>query len=451
MVVDVTLRNARISGQVRDLHIIEGVLAERSALGADRVDLDGMTVLPGLHDHHIHLAAAAASAQSVSLGPQVLASGGGLAGVLRAARRRQPSGWLRGVGYDLTQSGWIDRRDLDSAQVGPVRVQDRTGSRWVIDSSGLTQVLSRGPWPDGVQRDPSGRPTGHLVRLDAWLRDRLPPREGLDWAGLGRELAALGITAVTDAGHLNDLSTAQMLAGSPLPQRIRMMTAEPVFGAGRETVGRVVLDAVKVVLDDDRLPALETLRAVVDVARSAGRGVAIHCVTDLQLGLAMAAGLGRGDRVEHANVVPDGYARLLAEAGVAVCSQPGLISARGDRYLDEVAPDRCHELFRLRTLQGAGVVLLGGSDAPVGPISPWLGVEAAVSRTTGQGHRFGVSEALPRAAALGMYLRGGERSWPRRSLRPGQPADLLVMGGSGPFAPEVVATLIGGDIVHGAL
>lgn len=449
MSADLSLLNARASGRVRDLHVVAGVLSECAAADAEVVDLDGAEVVPGWHDHHVHLAAAAAAIDSLSLAPDVLDAGGGLAEVLRTARRHRPTGWLRGIGYDLAQSGWIDRRDLDSAQVGPVRVQDRTGARWVLDSAGLAGVLEVRPWPDGVERDAAGHPTGHLVRLDSWLREQLPVVGVPDWAGLGRVLAAQGVTSVTDAGHLNDWSTLQMLDRSALPQRIRAMTAEPLLLP--EPVDRVVLDAVKIVLDDEDLPALEELRARLESAHAVGRHVAVHCVTDVQLALALSAGLGPGDRIEHANVVPDGYADLLAESGVTVCVQPALLHARGDRYLDEVEPDRWHELFRLRSLVDAGVPLLGGSDAPVGPTSPRLGVWAAVTRSTQAGRILCAEQALTAPTAASLFRRSATRGWPLRTLRPGEPADLLVLGSADPVLAEVLATVISGVVAHGAL
>lgn len=455
MSVDLTLHNASVSGRLRHLHIVGGVLADHGAAGAAEVDLEGARLIPGFHDHHIHLAAAAAAVDSVSLTPDDLAAGGGLAALLRAARQRQPDGWLRGIGYDLTQSGWVDRRDLDEIAVGPVRVQDRTGSRWVLDSTGLANVLGEeagaSPLPDGVERDAAGRPTGHLVRLDAWVRERLPSHQP-DWVRLGYELATHGITSVTDAGHLNDLADVAMLARAPLPQRLWAMTADSKDSLQDTKIdGRVALDAVKIVLDDGALPALAVLRRQVEAAHAMGRGVAVHCVTDVQLALSLTAGLGPGDRIEHAHVVPDGYVELIARAGVAVCVQPGLIATRGDRYLDEVEAERHHELFRLRALAAAGVPLLGGSDAPLGPISPWLGVEAATMRRTGRGAVFGVDESLSPVTAVGMYQRSAERGWPVRVLAPGEPADLLVLGGGTPSRPGIVATLIGGVVVHGSL
>ena len=172
--------------------------------GWDDVDLDGRPLLPGLADHHVHLLATAAAWSSVDCSPAALAVGGGLVEVLRRARADRPDGWLRGVEYDVTQSGPLDRQVLDEAAVGPLRIQDRTGIQWTLDSRGLDEVLPGDPddWPSGVERDGAGRATGVLIRLDAWLRARLPV-QAVDLAPLGGWLASHGVTAVTDAGASN--------------------------------------------------------------------------------------------------------------------------------------------------------------------------------------------------------------------------------------------------------
>ena len=179
------LRRASIRpGAVVDVAVRGGLVVEPPSRGQragwDDVDLGGRPLLPGLADHHIHLMATAAAWTSVDCSPAAIAEHGSLAAALRGARQRQPDGWLRGVGYDVATSGELDRRALDEAAVGPVRVQDRTGIRWMLDGAGLAAVLPTDPteWPAGVERDAAGVATGVLVRLDGWLRTRLPDAPG---------------------------------------------------------------------------------------------------------------------------------------------------------------------------------------------------------------------------------------------------------------------------------
>ena len=196
------------------------------------IDGDGGVLLPGLHDHHIHLFALAARDDSFWCGPPDVTGAQSLIDALReASRARRDRDWLRGVGWDDTVIGWPDRHDLDRAVADrPIRLQHRSGALWVLNSAALARLdldLDPDP-PPGLERDEAGAPTGRLFGADAWLAARLgggPP----DLAPIGRTLAAHGVTGVTDATAHNGVTELDELArqhrGGRLPQRITAMTA----------------------------------------------------------------------------------------------------------------------------------------------------------------------------------------------------------------------------------
>src|SRR5918998_660746 len=97
--------------------------------------------------------------------------------------------------------GPIDRWHLDALVPDrPVRVQHRAGGAWVLNTRGL-DLIGVDDTTDraGVERDGDGQPTGRLLGLDRWLRERLPPHPVPDLAAVGRRLTAYGVTGVTDA------------------------------------------------------------------------------------------------------------------------------------------------------------------------------------------------------------------------------------------------------------
>ncbi len=375
------LRRASIRPGVEvEIGVVGGQLVAAADIpaAADVVDLGGRPLLPGLADHHVHLFALAASRSSVDLSPGALAGGGGLDAVLRSARARTPHGWLRAVGYDVAASGPLDRDRLDVIGVGPVRVQDRTGILWMLDSDGLDAVLPADPrdHPEGLEVL-DGRPTGVLRRLDHWLGHRVPAPP-VDLAAVAGELAGRGVVAVMDAGATNTTVDLAALDAAGLPLHVAAMTAS----VDERAVGSVALGPVKVLLDDVDLPPLDDLTELVAAAHAAGRAVAVHCVTDVQLAFALAAGIGPADRVEHASSVPDDLLRALVAAGPQVVVQPGLVWSRGDRYLEEVPSGDHASLHRLASLGAAGLRVSLSSDAPYGPADPWRAVAAAVERRT---------------------------------------------------------------------
>src|SRR5277367_1019211 len=143
------IRNARVrpsTEDVVDVRIAAGRIREcapglRAAAGEDEIDAAGCALLPGLHDHHVHLRALAAAQASVRVGPEWVRSAAELAARLRTADAAAPPGaWLRCVGYHESVAGPLDRWALDrlGADRGrPVRVQHRTGALWVMNSAGL--------------------------------------------------------------------------------------------------------------------------------------------------------------------------------------------------------------------------------------------------------------------------------------------------------------------------
>lgn len=447
------LRRAAVTpDEQRDLGVAGGRWVDPAALpaGADVLDLDGRPVIAGLVDQHSHLRALAASWASVDVSPEGLHLAGGLRAALTRGRARRPTGWLRAVGYDTVVSGPLDRDGLDAAGAGPVRVQDRSGVLWVLDSTGLEAVLPAHPadWPSGVETDAAGRVTGRLFRVDAWLRDRVPSTMP-DLVEVGRWLARRGVTTVVDASATNGPAELDHFAAAGLPQRLVVMTAD----ADVTAPPGVTLGPVKVMLDDTALPSLDELTGRVTAAHAAGRAVAVHCVTTVQLVLALSAGLDRGDRIEHGSVIPDDVVPLVAGRGVTVVTQPGLIRTRGDRYLREVEEHEVDALYRLGALRRAGIPVAIGTDAPYGPADPWTHVAAALDRRTVGGALVGVDEEVDLATAVSLLQRDPLAPDRAAGMAVGGEADFCVLDtgwtelGRDPSVASIASTWIGGSVV----
>ncbi len=120
------------SGRIAELGVD---LAARA--GETVIDAGGGALLPGLHDHHLHLLAWAASHESVDCGPPAVRDGTSLARALAdASRGLPPRRWLRGVGYHESVAGPHDRRALDELVAAqPLRIQHRSGDLWMLNSA----------------------------------------------------------------------------------------------------------------------------------------------------------------------------------------------------------------------------------------------------------------------------------------------------------------------------
>ncbi|MEJ5976305.1 amidohydrolase family protein [Novosphingobium sp. PS1R-30] len=409
------------------------------------IDAQGGALLPGLHDHHIHLAGLAVRAASVPCGPPEVND----ADELAARLRRPGSGWIRGIGYHESVMGLPDRRQLDAlAPDRPLRIQHRSGRLWLFNSLGLETVLAGAEAPDGLDRD-----KGHLFDEDAWLQTALastPP----DFTAISADLARFGVTGVTDMSPRNDPVIARHFAG----QREARSLRQHALLAG--TLGGWTLGPAKLHLHEAAFPDFEETVAFIATAHDQHRGLAVHCVSEIELVFALAAieaaGARPGDRIEHASVASPELVARIAALGLAVCVQPHFVAERGDRYLADVEPRHHGDLYRLRSLSDAGVPLAGGSDAPFGDADPWQAMAAAVSRRTRDGQVIGAEEALTPEEALALYLADPLDLTRQRRVEPGATADLCLLDRPWTAAREslsadtVRATFVSGELVHQA-
>jgi predicted amidohydrolase YtcJ len=465
----IVVRDAEVSGRVVDVRIDGDRVVEVATRGRSRgdevIDAAGGALLPGLHDHHMHVLALAAARRSIVCGPPAVSTPTELAASLaQADRDLGPGAWLRGVGYHESVAGDLDRDLLDAiVPTRPVRVQHRSGHGWILNSAALRAI---GPPDDllgidlrGVERDHRGAPTGRLYGMDEWLAERVP-HEPLDLASVGVELASYGVTGLTDATPTTEPARLDALAeattSGALPQRVVVTGSVNLPIDAAPTLPR---GPVKIVVADHALPSVDDLTTAIGTAHAVGRSVAVHCVTRVALLLALAAwdevGARPGDRIEHGAVLPLEQAGRVAALGLTVITQPGFIALRGDTYLDDVdADDRAH-LWRCGSLVAAGVAVAGSTDAPFGHPDPWRAIAAAVERRTPRGAVLGPGDCLAPLDALRLFLTPLERPGgvPRRVVV-GARADLcllvcpLAAALAAPSSQHVRLVLRAGAVIH---
>jgi len=433
--------------------------------GEARIEARGGALLPGLHDHHMHVFAQAAADASVHCGPPQVHDEGALQRAIDGAPEAVGhAAWIRGVAYHESVAGALDRGRLDElCPDRPLRLQHRSGKLWMLNTAALrAQAIDGRRAPAGLELDAAGHPTGRLFRLDDWLARRMaragaaaPPQ----LAALSQRLASVGVTGVTDTSPHNgpaQLAAFVAAAATGWRQRLRVMGDDALPPVDHP---RICRGERKVLLDEDRLPAWEDLARVFSSAHEAGRAVAVHCVTAAELVLTLAVlrevGAREGDRIEHASVVPPEVISLLCDSGVRVVTQPGFIAARGDQYLCDVDAADHDNLYRCRSLLEAGVRVAGSTDAPYSEPDPWAAMRAAVSRRTDAGAVIGARECLDPEQALALFLSAaGDAGGAPRRIEPGAAADLCLLDRPWPearqrlLAADVLATVCAGELIY---
>jgi hypothetical protein len=142
----------------------------------------------------------------------------------------------------------------------------------------------------------------------------------------------------------------------------------------------------------------------------------------------------------------------MAKLGIIASVQPHFVIS--DCWItDRLGKARARWTYPLKSLLKAGIVTVGGSDAPVEPVSPILGIYAAVAREAFPEERLTIDEALRLYTLSSAYASFEEDL--KGSIETGKLADLVVLS-ENPYetAPdhikdiEVEMTIVGGDIVY---
>ncbi|WP_419705631.1 amidohydrolase [Promicromonospora sp. NFX87] len=448
---DLLLRDGRV--------VSVGPVGTVDAGAAERVDLDGRTVLPGLWDKHVHLTQWALVRRRLDV-----SDAGSAAEAAALVRARLGEGELEPgaalIGYGFRDGLWPDvptaaLLDAVAGDVPVVLVSGDLHCAW-LSTAGLRYVgvdtRSTDPLRDGVLRESEWLPLAAAV-------DRVADDLADTWvADAAAAAAARGVVGVVDLEITDNLTTwRRRFAGGFDALRVRAGVWTPwlddVLAAGLRTGdvlpgtgGLLEQGPYKVVTDGslntrtaychDAYPGLTGPEAhgilsvppdeLVPLMKRAHDGrlrCAIHAIGDHANALALDAFAATGARgsVEHAQLLDDTDLARFAELGVIASVQPE--HAMDDRDVaDRHWAGRTGRAFPYGSLADAGVVLALGSDAPVAPLDPWVAVAAAVSRSRDGRDPWHPEQRIGLRTAL-------EASTDGRGLYPaaGGPADLVVL------------------------
>jgi predicted amidohydrolase YtcJ len=481
--------------------------------GVRRIDLGQGAAVPGLADAHGHLVLHGRALVEVDCrGARSAAECAERAA--RAAAAAPGVAWLRGRGWDETRyelPALPDAAALTAAVPDrPVLLERVDGhAAWVNAAALAAAGIGTGtadPPGGRIHRDGAGRPTGILVdRAQDLVLARIPPPGDAELeAAILRALAALarvGVTGVHDAGvppaalpvlrrlvaeGRLALRVEAMLDGTVDPDRLAaaMEEARPLRGGGWLSVHAVKLfadgalgsrgAALRAPYADEPgnrgLLLLEpaALRARVASVVAAGYQPAVHAIGDLACGEVLRAFAAAGDacralrpRVEHLQVLDPADVPLLAATGAVASMQPVHCASDAPWVPARLGAVRARGAYAWRTVRDAGAVLAFGSDFPVEPPDPRLGLHAAETRRSRAGEPFVPEERLSREEALRAFTAGA--AWAsfaerrRGMVREGFDADLTAFAEDllavPPYAlPSlpVTLTVVGGRVVFEA-
>ena len=468
------------------------------------MNLDGKTVVPGFIDAHVHMRGFGRFLTWINL--RGVDSIREMQQLLRERTQKTPEGkWILGRGWDqerFKEKRYPTRWDLDEVALdNPVIFTRFCGHMCVangktLELAGITRDTVA---PSGGQIDKNpetGELTG-ILRENAmnlvWNIVPEPSEKELT------EICVLASQKAVEAG----LTGVHWLVHSPAEIRIlqklrkegklplRVYLVVPVefmdclIDAGLVTGfgdHMIKIGAIKILADgslgartaalkqpyDDKpstkgmmLYSQRSLNGLILKAHKAGFQLAIHAIGDQTVDIALKAlkktleVSPREDhrhRVEHASVLNKILIQRMKKLGVIASVQPHFVVS--DFWVEKrLGKERARWTYPFKTLIEKGVMVAGGSDCPVEPISPLLGIYAAVNREIFPQERITVEEALRIYTVNAAYASFEEKI--KGSIEAGKLADLVVLSDDlRKIEPSkirdvsVEMTIVGGKIIY---
>jgi predicted amidohydrolase YtcJ len=459
---------------------------EKKGPATEVLDLEGMTILPGLIDAHGHLPSLGRTLRELNCAGT--ASSSEIREMVIASRGQVAAGeWIQGRGWD--QNDWQVQefptwQDLQGTGDNPVYLRRVDGhavwvNRRALELCGVTRDT---PDPEGgrIIRDEDGRPSGVLVdRAIDLVSSKIPKpsrEEQIERFRVAiRECTRYGLTGVHDAGTNEDELGIyrRLLEDGELTLRVytmldcdstRFVRARLEEGPWSDPQHFLSVRAIKVYADGamgsrgamllepysdepSHRGLLQNPRQTIEewaaLALERGFQMCAHAIGDggnqlildvYEEALRARPATDHRFRVEHAQLLNlDDVPRF---AGMAVIASMQPTHATSDMYWAEerVGAERIRGAYAWRKLLRSGAVIACGSDFPVESVNPLWGIYAAVTR---QDHsewpeggwyadeRMTVAEAIEGFTTSAAFASFEEHL--KGSIEPGKFADFTVV------------------------
>lgn len=443
-----------------------GTYSTLSALAPDaqRLDLNGKTVLPGFIDSHVHVRELGMDANKANL--VGVRSAQEIVDRLQARYPNPtPREWLTGQGWDegwFGSEGYPDRAALDEAfPNNPVYLESLHGfagfyNGAALDVAGITNETPN-PGVGQILRREDGSATGVMLTLAQNLVTRHVPAATVEMrkdaivTGLEIMLKA-GVTSVHEAGMMEtDVEAFMALAKeNRLPIRVygllngndkTLMDHWFARGIHEQDDAMFAVRSIKVFYDgslgsrtalmlepySDRPGAAnpteritpEKLTWLAQNAAKNGFQMAVHAIGDegnnrtlsiYEEALQPYPDQDHRWRIEHAQVVLPDYFERAANIGVISSVQSSHAVGDSGWAEDRVGPVRIQYAYAWRKMLTAGAPIILNSDLPGEPWEPMETLYFAVTRNkldNPAGEGWYVEEALTRTEAVNAMTAAG--------------------------------------------
>src|SRR5438477_4254336 len=452
--------------------------------GVRKMDLGGMTVLPGFIDAHTH--PSEAGRMHLRMVDCDLRSISAIQAALRERAAKTPAGeWVLDFKYDDTKTEEgrpLTVADLDAAVPDhPVHIEHRGGHTTYSTSLAFRKagIDEKTPDPPGgkIDRHPAtGKPTGRVAESANALFEKAIPqsftredhREGVKL--ISKMLARTGITSATEAqGTPTDLRAYQDAheSGDLLYRAycfINFHFLDAMIAAGNRTgLGNkwVRVGTIKLVCDGSMSESTARLSKPYEgrpndygilvmteeelythgrKAHLAGWQIGTHANGDVAIDTTLRAyerlqkESPRRDprfRLEHCTVVNNNLIGRIKALGAIPTPFSTYVYYHGEK-MRFYGAERLNHMFALRSFIDAGIRPTQASDYPPGEFIPMMALQSETTRIDMKGNVWGPKQKITLEEAIRVgTMHGAYASFEENlkgTIEPGKLADLVVLG-----------------------
>lgn len=451
------------NGKIIDLGSHEDMLLQWGRSGTKTIDLQGNIVTPGMIDSHMHLSGVAFNFLELNL--TGVTSKSEMLRLIKERAKTVPEGkWLIGIGWDenaFEHDCTIPTlQELDYVAPNcPIFIKRICYHAFLVNSRALEIANYHPSIPVSkggqIGLDPvTKEPTGLILESASNLFTKHIPERSYEELKQGLKQAVRvaiksGLTSVhtNDPVYFGGLDQTYSLYNEVInngPNKLRcnllvdyeflkeIKEKEMYTGFGNE---HVQIGAIKFFEDGafGRRTALlsepyhdepgqygeamqdqETLFHMFKEVREYGMPIAVHTIGDQALKnvLDILDQIPKGryrDRIIHTSLIQETLLPRLENPSLVADIQPRFVVSDYPWITERLGKKREKDLYAWKKMLSAGVICAGGSDAPVEPFEPLLGLHAAVTRRlpTESHSGWNEKEKLTMMEAVQLFTLGG--------------------------------------------
>lgn len=500
-------------GRFIDVGSTEDMLLQWGRMGNHVIDLEERAVTPGLIDSHLHLSGIARGYLSLDL-TGITSKQKTLEVIHQFAAKQQKGAWIVGRGWDenLYTDGSIPTiEELDRiVPHHPLFLSRVCHHAALVNSKALETIgyTSNTSVPAGgkiVRDDQTKQPTGLLLETASELiTSHIPDatyteikqalKKAIQWSLkhgltsvhtndpknlggfdpmyqmydelLNKEMLGLRCNLLIDHEFLPELQERGLYAGygnETLQIGAIKIFADGAFGRRTALLSEPYADA-----PDEYGEAIVDQAALYELvrdARSLSMPIAAHVIGDQALENVLHVldefpVVSYRDRLIHTSVIREDLLARLAHPNRIADIQPRFIVGDFPWVEERLGKHRMPFVYPWKAFLQSGILAAGGSDAPIEPINPLLGIHAAVTRRKpGEKHngyspeqKLTLEEAFRLFTVMGAYPTNEEHL--KGTITRGKLADMTVYSVN-PFGlndiDELLETKIDMTIVGGRI